>query len=118
MIGKSSDMFLCSTAGGSMYPLIRWTDHLLVKKTPAENLRIGDIIVFQVASGKPVCHRITRIEYQDGVLQIYARGDRNVHEEGPLSVECIAGKVIAIGKKTGSMRCPNWNRPRPHGSAG
>jgi signal peptidase I len=99
MIKRSNDMFLYATAGGSMYPLIHWTDHLLVRKTPAEHLRIGDIIVFQVDSGKPICHRITKIEYQNNVLQIYTRGDRNVHEEGPLSAECITGKVIAVGKK-------------------
>jgi signal peptidase I len=99
MIKRSNDMFLYATAGGSMYPLIHWTDHLLVRKTPAEHLRIGDIIVFQVDSGKPICHRITKIEYQNNILQIYTRGDRNVHEEGPLSAECITGKVIAVGKK-------------------
>jgi signal peptidase I len=92
-------MFLYATAGGSMYPLIRWTDYLLVRKTPAERLHVGDVIVFQVDSGKPVCHRITRLEYENSVLQIYARGDRNVHEEGPLSAECITGKVIAVGEK-------------------
>ena len=99
MIKQSNDMFLYSTAGGSMYPLIRWTDHLLVKKTPVERLHVGDVIVFQVDSGKPVCHRITRLEYQNNALQIYARGDRNRHEEGPIKAERITGKVIAVGKK-------------------
>ena len=99
MIKESSDMFLYSTAGGSMYPLIRWTDHLLVRKTPVERLHVGDVIVFQVDSGKPVCHRITRLEYQNNALQIYVRGDRNRHEEGPIEAERIIGKVIAVGKK-------------------
>jgi signal peptidase len=53
---------------------------LVVRPTPVEDLRIGDVITFQLESGKPtvVTHRITAIELaEDGERRFTTQGDAN-----------------------------------------
>lgn len=53
---------------------------LVVRPTPVEDLRIGDVLTFQLESGKPtvVTHRITAIELaEDGERRFTTQGDAN-----------------------------------------
>jgi len=94
-----------------MFPLIRWRECLIVKKTSAEVLQPGDVIVFCEERERPVCHRIVRIENQGGRRLFHTKGDRNDEEDAPVPEEKIIGKVIAIRKKYRLIECssPEWS---------
>lgn len=119
MIQENRDIFLYSTAGGSMFPLIRWREYVIVKKISAEALQPGDIVVFREDGGRPVCHRIASIEHQNGKRWFHTRGDQHEEEDAPVSEESIIGKVIAVQKKYGLLdpASPEWASyydPREH----
>lgn len=65
---------------GSMRPLLRPGTLILVKPTPASQLRIGDVITF-THPDKPskglVTHRIVKIQRENGQLVFRTQGDAN-----------------------------------------
>jgi signal peptidase I len=102
-IQVNEEILLYSTAGGSMFPLIRWKEHLIVKKMTAETLQPDDIIVFQEDGEHPVCHRIVMIQNQNGKRCFFTKGDRNRDGDMPVLEQAIIGKVIAVKKKYGLL---------------
>jgi signal peptidase I len=119
MIQENRDVFLYSTAGGSMFPLIRWREYVVVKKIPAEILQPGDVVAFREDGERPVCHRIVSIEHQNGKRWFHTQGDQNKDEDMPVMEEKIIGKVIAVRKKYGILEpsSPEWSSysdPREH----
>jgi signal peptidase I len=119
MIQENRDVFLYSTAGGSMFPLIRWREYVIVKKIPAEALQPGDVVVFREEGGGPVCHRIVKIEFLNGERWFRTRGDQHEEVDAPVSEQAILGKVIAVRKKYGLLEpsSPEWSSysdPREH----
>ena len=121
LIKGNREIFLYSTAGGSMFPLIRWREYLIVKKIPAEALQPGDVVVFKEDGERPVCHRIVSIEHQNGKRCFHTRGDQSKDEDMPVREEKIIGKVIAIRKKYGLIDPPSSSSSKwssysdPHG---
>jgi len=116
---KHRDIFLFSTAGGSMFPLIRWREYVIVKKVPAEDLQLGDVVVYRGEGARPVCHRIVSLENRNGRRWFQMRGDQREEDDGPVPAEAIIGKVIAVRKKYGLLEpsSPEWSSysdPREH----
>ena len=95
-----------------MFPFIRWREQLIVKIIKTNLLQPGDIIVFQENGGRPIGHRIIRIEHQNGKRHFYTKGDRNSDEDRPVTEGMIIGKVIAIRKKNRLVECSS-----PEGSS-
>ena len=98
---------------GSMYPLIKVNDRVLVKKMDTGKLRAGDIILFKV-DDKCIAHRIIKILKRDGRHLFYEKGDANQYAN-LISPESIMGKVTAIEKnghklalKAGYIRIINY----------
>ncbi len=64
----------------SMEPGLPPGTFLVVRPTPAEDLRVGDVITFQLESGRPavVTHRIIAVELtSDGERRFRTQGDNN-----------------------------------------
>ena len=47
------------TTGSSMWPFLRAGEKLIIKRTPTEDLKIGDIIIYRGKS-QLVCHRLIK----------------------------------------------------------
>lgn len=81
----------------SMAPNYAPGTFLVVKPTPADALRVGDVITFQIESGKPavITHRITGISAgQNGERTFTTQGDNNaVADEFPVMEAQIRGKL-------------------------
>lgn len=81
----------------SMAPSYAPGTFLVVKPTPADALRIGDVITFQIESGKPavITHRITGIAAgQNGERTFTTQGDNNaVADQFPVMETQIRGKL-------------------------
>ncbi|MBD7996056.1 signal peptidase I [Arthrobacter sp. Sa2CUA1] len=82
----------------SMAPKYAPGTFLVVQPTPADALRTGDIITFQIESGKPavITHRITGISTgQNGERTFTTKGDNNsLADAAPVQEAQIRGKLL------------------------
>ena len=86
-----------SVLTSSMAPKYAPGTFLVVKPTPVDTLRVGDVITFQIESGKPavITHRITGINAgQNGERTFTTQGDNNsVADEFPVQEVQVRGKL-------------------------
>ena len=84
-----------SIISGSMEPIIKLNDVILVKETPEEDLEVGTIITF-IQDGDIITHRIIGVRKgSDGTLYYKTKGDANNTEDiEEVSYEDIEGAYI------------------------
>ncbi|KQR53466.1 hypothetical protein ASF88_00825 [Leifsonia sp. Leaf336] len=94
-IATGSDTYTVLTR--SMEPGLPPGTLLVVRPTAAADLHIGDVVTYQLQSGKPdvVTHRIVRVEASsDGTRRYVTRGDANaVADASPVRAEQVRGRV-------------------------
>lgn len=82
----------------SMAPKYAPGTFLAVKATPFQDLRVGDVITYQIESGKPgvVSHRITAIgATQTGARVLTTKGDNNsLPDPAPVQEVQVKGKLF------------------------
>ena len=87
-----------SVLTSSMAPKYAPGTFLVVKPVPFEELRIGDVITYQIESGSPavITHRITAISAeQSGEMVFTTKGDNNdVEDELPVREIQVKGKLF------------------------
>ena len=91
------DLSFLETTGFSMWPFLRAGEKLLIKKTPTENLKVGDIIIYR-ADSQLVCHRLIKKIKQRERYLLYVRGDSSVSWPEPITEEMFLGKAMGIIK--------------------
>ncbi|NEN05973.1 signal peptidase I [Diaminobutyricibacter tongyongensis] len=81
----------------SMKPGLSPGTFVVVQRRNAEDLHVGDIITYQLVSGKPevVTHRIVKVMVDSGASRTFiVKGDNNaVADAGPVQAAQIRGKV-------------------------
>ena len=82
---------------GSMLPLLRIGDRVLVESVSPENIKFGDIIVFKHLD-KLVVHRVIK-KYDDGSRSFLQKGDNASIAEIVIS-ENIIGRVTSVQRGT------------------
>lgn len=92
-----ADLSFFETTGFSMWPFLRPGEKFLIKKTPTENLKVGDIIIYR-ADNQLVCHRLIKKIKQRERYLLYVRGDSSVSWPEPITEEMFLGKAISIIK--------------------
>jgi signal peptidase I len=96
-IALSTDMPVVAVESNSMVPTFSRGDILVLQGVPAEQLDIGDIIVFSPSPGvTPIVHRIIKLN-SDGTFQ--TKGDANTGQlpfEKSISPDEIHGREIAL----------------------
>ena len=80
---------------GSMMPLLRIDDYVLVQSVSPDSIRPGDIIVFK-GQDKLIVHRVIR-RYDNGSPAFLQKGDSTTTAE-IIRSEDVIGKVIAVRK--------------------
>lgn len=96
-LALSTDIPVVAVESNSMVPTFQKGDILVLQGVDAENLIIGDIIVFEpLVQETPVVHRVIQIN-DDGTVQ--TKGDANSKQlpfEMRIQETQIHGKVISI----------------------
>lgn len=89
---------------GSMEPEISVDDIVIIKETPKEEIKKGDIISFN-KNGDTITHRIIYISTnKNGENVFITKGDaNNIEDEGYVSYEDIEGKMIGKIPKIGKI---------------
>ena len=80
--------------GSSMRPCLRPGSLTAVEKVEPEDIRVGNVIVFQDNNGQPVMHRV--ISTRSGIV---TQGDNLASPDGVVPAQRIVGKVVARWRK-------------------
>lgn len=87
--------------GRSMWPFVRDGDVLLVTKVGVDQLRVGDIVLHQAATGAVLAHRVVG---RDGEGRWLTRGDALIPLDPPVVSERLLGRVACVERHGRSCR--------------
>jgi signal peptidase I len=86
--------------GGSMCPLIRDGDILVVQPIGFAEVRVGDVIFFRGHRGNMLAHRlVNRTRAEDGETTLIAKGDTASQFDQPVHPDQFFGKVTSIERR-------------------
>lgn len=86
---------------GSMSPDIAVGDVVIVKKTPPEEIALGDVIQFRV-NNITVTHRVIEFRDEEGRPVLITKGDANANPDSdPVFYEQVIGQVVYVIPKAG-----------------
>jgi hypothetical protein len=88
--------------GGSMLPLIRNGDQVLVAHGSGDVSR-GDVVVFRQESGL-VAHRILRVIGGDAEPVFLTKGDNTSQADSPVHARAVVGRVLAVKRAGRELR--------------
>lgn len=81
-------------SSGSMEPTYEVGDVVLIKKTPAEDLKVGDVITYEIGN-ITVTHRLVSItEGADNIERYTTKGDANEVNDPSFAYDRIEGKLV------------------------
>jgi len=83
---------LATITSGSMWPVLKTNDLILMKGISGSQAQIGQIIIYQNTKGFTI-HRL--IKKENGKL--ITQGDANDMEDPPISESQVIGRVVYIG---------------------
>lgn len=84
---------IAAITSGSMWPVLEKGDIVFIKKTPKEDLQVGDVVVWQNPGGFTI-HRI--VELKENTL--VTKGDANFSEDAPVAYEDVVGRNLRWGE--------------------
>lgn len=96
-----------TVTGMSMWPfLCHGRDQVVVEHCNSEDLKKGDIVLFQTVLGNYMLHRITRLDEN----HIETTGDGNCFRDGWFSTDCVKARVVKLIRKGKKVDCrsPVW----------
>lgn len=94
-----------TVTGNSMFPLLaHGRDRVIIKKISTENIKKGDIILFEAIHDKYLLHRVTRVT----PTAFVSTGDANTFEDGTFPKECVIGYVTHIIRKGKKVSVNNF----------
>ena len=91
----SKDNVKLYVGGNSMYPHLRKKDYVTITKTPFDELKKGDVIVFK-GFLKFIAHRIIKIVRMPEEIQVITKGDSCRKSDTPISQDKYIGKIISF----------------------
>jgi len=86
---------IAAISSSSMWPTLKAGDLILIEGVKKENLKIGDIVVYQnMKQGKGfTVHRVIKINDQNFIT----RGDANAVSDKPVKYNKLIGRVVYLG---------------------
>lgn len=94
---------LLKTYGSSMQPWMKPGDISLVRKTAAENVLAGDLVLFR-RHGRLFLHRVVQERFTDGVREISTKGDAHPEADGWIGKEELLGRVAHVFRRAGQAK--------------
>ena len=85
---------VASITSGSMWPALKEGDLVLIKGVDKQELKVGDIIVYENKKGFTI-HRI--IELNEETLE--TKGDANNISDSPIKYEKVVGRTVNLFEK-------------------
>ncbi len=82
--------------GGSMSPLVRDGDLILVRPIDADVVRVGDVVIVRDEPDRLVVHRVVRRHSGPGGPAFTVQGDQVVRPDGVFPAAQLYGRVVTI----------------------
>ena len=94
---------------GSMEPIIKVRDAVIVKRATMDNIKVGDVITYRSTDesfyGILITHRVINIEDVNGEKVFITKGDHNeTIDRTPVHFAQIRGKVVMRVPKIGYLK--------------
>ncbi len=94
---------------GSMEPLIKVRDAVIVKRTTIDNVKVNDVVTYQSEDpafyGILITHRVVNIKEENGKKIYITKGDHNeTVDRTPVRFDQILGKVVMRVPKIGYLK--------------
>ncbi|MCX5750993.1 MAG: signal peptidase I, partial [Candidatus Saganbacteria bacterium] len=96
-----------ATAGGSMFPFVRWNEQIVVKKVNTDTIGIGEIILFSDKHNSKVAHRVVGVDKTNDKLIFQTKGDHNDNLDEPVTEDQVIGKVVILKRKNMLFALPS-----------
>ena len=92
---------LATITSGSMWPVLKENDLILVKGMEGSEAEIGQIIIFRNQKGFTIHRLIRRESSADGVasVRLVTMGDANDVEDSPITEGDVIGRVVYLRDK-------------------
>ncbi len=92
-------------ATSSMEPQYKIGDLIIIKETPKEQIKVGDVINFFAENGvDTITHRVTHVEKENGQTFFKTKGDNNNSEDSELiNSNQVQGVIVFKISKVGTM---------------
>ena len=95
--------------GYSMFPFLRKGDILTVEPVPMEDIKRGDIVVFE-SNEQWIAHRVIRISDRNNEIQFLLRGDTNLQFDPVVNEGNYVGKVFSFQREKKSILVSSLTR--------
>ena len=94
---------------GSMEPLIKVRDAIIIKRTTEDNIKVNDVVTYLSEDpsyyGILITHRVINIEETNGEKLYITKGDHNeTVDRSPIKFNQIQGKVVMRIPKVGYLK--------------
>lgn len=94
---------------GSMEPIIKIRDAVLVRRVEPEDIKVGDVVTYRATDetyyGILITHRVVNIEEKNGEKIYITKGDNNATiDRSPIIGDQITGKVVMRIPKIGYIK--------------
>ena len=94
---------------GSMEPLIKVRDAVIIKRVTEDKIKEGDVITYRSYDpafyGILITHRVVNISEENGKTIYITKGDHNeTNDRSPIGFEQIQGKVVMRVPKIGYLK--------------
>ncbi len=87
---------LATVTSGSMWPLLKENDLILMKGASGQDVKLGQIIVYKnPVQNSYIIHRLVR-KVGD---KLVTKGDANSMEDSPIAASSVIGRVVYIGDR-------------------
>ena len=87
---------------GSMSPVLKTGDVVIIEKVSADTIKVGDIIEYRKNVSTNVVHRVIEIDDTAGTITFVTKGDANsTPDQNPVDADQVIGKVIFDVPKVG-----------------
>ena len=96
-----TDYPIAAITSGSMWPALHIGDLVLIEAVKKEDLKIGDIVVWQNSKGPPdgrvnfTIHRVKELRKNT----LVTKGDGNFTDDEPVKYEDVIGRTVYRGEK-------------------
>lgn len=85
---------MASITSGSMWPVLKEGDLILIQGVKKEDLKVGDIVVWSNPKGFTI-HRIVKLDEKT----LTTKGDANFKDDEPVKYEDVIGRAYQVGGK-------------------
>jgi|Deesub1362B_J571_1020462.scaffolds.fasta_scaffold23399_2 signal peptidase len=96
LLNISGITLLAVVEGRSMEPLLQTGDLVLVIRSGADGITVGDVIVYRKSDGSFIIHRVVQIKKNGNMVYFVTKGDNNRFEDPPIPEESVIGKVAGV----------------------